>query len=165
MAGPGNSDRMPNAKLIRRTIATAVAASAFVAAAAGPASADVVRPYDLYTSKVKTPGQAHVYGNVRFLSNGNVSITGNLNDVCPEDGYGAYVYFTNYIENGNYATAKDLRGCNASGSVPFAVTYTRASYESRIDEVHILLKEYDQINPPWGAWIRGDENSFVVTRR
>ena len=156
---------MPNANLIRRAIVSAVAASALTGVAASPAAADVVRPYDLYTSKVQTAGQAHVYGNVRFLSNGNVAITGNLNDVCPEDGYGAYVYFTNYIENGNYYTDQDTRGCKVAASIPFSVTYTRKSYEARIDEVHVLLREYDQINPPWGAWISADKNSFVVTRR
>lgn len=157
---------MPNASILRRTFTTAVvAASALLGVAASPVSADVVRPFDLYTSKTKTPGQAHVYGTVRFLSNGNVAIAGNINDNCPEDGYGAYVYFTNYIENGNYATAQDLRGCKVKAAIPFAVTYARQSYEPRINEVHILLKEYDQINPPWGAYIRGDVNSFIVTRR
>lgn len=164
--GRGQADDMTTSKLARRAACAVVATAATLVPVTTVAAATAVtRPFDLYTSKTKTKGQAHVYGTVTFLPGGNVRITGKLNDNCPEDGYGAYVYFTNSIENGNYATAQDTRGCKVRTPVAFDVKYKRPSYEMRIDEVHIKLKEYDQINPPYGAYIRGDENRFVLTRK
>ncbi len=152
--------------LVRRTLATTIAATALAGVITAPASAAVVRPFDIYTSKTMTKGQAHVYGTATFLANGNVRITGKLNDVCPEDGYGAYVYFrsSNTGTMKNYGVRQDTRGCKES-ALPFSFTYRRQSYEGRINAVRILLKEYDQINPPVGPYKRGDENSFLVTRR
>lgn len=156
----GNIGRMT----VRRLLASSVAAAVVGGAALAPAAdaARVTRPFDIYTSATKTEGRAHVYGTVTFLDNGGVRVKGKINDNCPEDGYGAYVYFsgnrvgTDDLWQGGF---KDLRGCKKADAVPFSFRTKRRS-TNRINEVLIKLKEKDR-----NTRMLGDENTFLVTRR
>jgi hypothetical protein len=145
-----------------------VAAAALSGAGAASASADVQRPFDLYTSHVKTRGQAHVWGSVTYFNRGRtVQISGKINDVCPDDGYGAYVNFEIYV-GGSYpwdtiASAKDVRGCKAGGFVEFSQQVNAPVGYGPFETVRVHLYELNQ--PPSNQPYFGDENVFSVTRR
>ena len=153
---------------IRRALAGLVVAAALSGAGAASASADVTRPFDLYTSHVKTRGQAHAWGTVTFFNNGrSMQITGKVNDVCPDDGYGAYVNFEIYV-GGYYqwdivASAKDIRGCNAGGFVDYSMRVDAPAGYGKLDLIQVHLWELNQ--PPSNQPYFGDENAFRITRQ
>lgn len=153
---------------MRRALAGLMAAAALSGAGAASASADVTRPYDLYTSHVKTRGQAHVWGSITFFNNGrSAQITGKINDVCPDDGYGAYVNFEYYV-GGYYQwdtimSAKDVRGCDASGFVNFSRQVNTPAGYGPFAGIRVHLYELNQ--PPSNQPYFGDENVFEVSRR
>ena len=105
-----------------RTLTTVTAAACLLLAAAPAADAAATRSFDFRTSTGIHGGQAHAWGNATFRSGGRATITGRLNDVCPQDGLGAYldvwVFFRGDAVDRFYA--KDIQGCSDPDGVAFS---------------------------------------------
>ena len=86
------------------------AAALCSAAFAGPAMA---KSYNLTVGTSATPGKANAKGSVTFPSAKQFKVTGTVRDICPADGYGAYIEFRVNFAGGGYATnlRKDTTGC------------------------------------------------------
>jgi hypothetical protein len=142
----------------RKTIAFALAAGALAAAA--PATASAAKGFDLTTGTSATPGQARGVGTVAFVSSQRVKIRGSINDICPKDGYGAYIEFKINFAGGGYATRviSDQRKCAAKPK-PFA--FTTPKFGHRVKSVGVTVIELDQ--QPGGA-VPGDAARKLVKR-
>ena len=57
---------------------------------ASPAKA---KPYNLNVGTAATKGKANAKGTVTFPAPKRFKVTGTINDLCPKDGYGAYIEF------------------------------------------------------------------------
>jgi opacity protein-like surface antigen len=127
-----------------RTLAALTAAGAAAALAAPAAhAAPVTRSFDIRTAAALTPGYAHMYGNVTFISKTKATITGRINDVCPEDGLGAYVNITAFYgssESQDNYVAKDTQGCKDQNGSAFS--FTLNSFLG-ISSVRFILREQD----------------------
>src|SRR4051794_15797485 len=118
------------------TLATLAAAGVF----APPAGAAVSRNFDLWTGTAYTRGQAHVYGTATFRNNGSVEVAGWINDVCPQDGYGATVRFLDSVSSVVYGAASDHRGCGYAAK-PFSFIAYHPQGQT-ILSLRIDLREY-----------------------
>lgn len=110
-------------RLRRTTFAGALLATlALLVSLAGPASA--AQTYGLLTAYGAAPhdGRARVAdGEVAFPARSTFRVSGRINDECPADGYGAYLYVSGAYANGDSISAlpilvaKDTTTCEASG--------------------------------------------------
>jgi hypothetical protein len=108
------------------------------AAFASPAMA---KSYNLNAGTATTKGKANAKGNVTFPSAKRFKVTGTVRDICPKDGYGAYIEFKVNFVGGGYATdvRKDTTGCkDAATSYSLAHTFKR-----KIKSVGVTLIEID----------------------
>ncbi len=156
---------MPKRRLIR-SILTIAAVGVILGVFAGPTvggetarSSGVDRPFDFYTGTTKTPGRAHVYGKVRFLSGGGVRVEGYINDNCPADGYFSRVTFGDG-GGGLIGAAADRRGCEESTAKFYRYTYRRTDGR-RVLSVFIDLQERKGTK---SAFIVGDTNTLLRRR-
>ena len=70
-----------------------------------------------------------------------MKVTGIVDDICPKDGYGAYVEFKVNFVGGGYGTnvRRDTKGCGAG-----ATSYTFArKFSRRVKSVGVTLIEID----------------------
>jgi hypothetical protein len=124
----------------KKTTACAIAAGALLAAA--PATAGAAKSFDLTTGTAATPGKARGVGTVAFVGPQRVRITGRINDICPADGYGAYIEFKLNFRGGGYATRviSDQRKCEAK---PKTFAFTTPKFGHRVKSVGVTVIELD----------------------
>jgi len=130
-------------------------------AALAPASAvAAVKGFDLTAGTTATPGNARGVGTVNFLGPQRVAVKGTINDICPKDGYGAYVEFKFNFKGGGYATrvVSDQRKCKAK---PKAFAFTTPKFGHRVVSVGVTVIEIDQAA---GGDRIGDAARQLVTR-
>ena len=160
MAGSGITANMPSlmTSAARKTTACALAVGALAAAA--PATASAAKGFDLTTGKSITPGQAHGYGSVAFIAPQRVKVAGHINDICPKDGYGAYIEFKMNFVGGGYATRviSDQRKCQAKAK---AFSFTTPKFGHKIKSVGVTVIELDQ--QPGGV-VPGDAARKLIKR-
>ncbi len=115
--------------------AIAVLASAAFADAAQAAS------YNLTAGAQVTKGKAHAKGTVTFPAAKRVKVSGTVNDICPADGYGAYIEFKVNFVGGGYATSvyRDTDKCKAKAN---KYAFNRA-FPKRVKSVGVTLIEID----------------------
>jgi hypothetical protein len=132
----------------RLLVATLVAGSALAGlTAASSAGAPRVR-FDLKAQGIETTGRARAVGTVQLQTNNagrqRAVVKAYLNDVCPKDGFGAYLEVRAYYPSSatlSYSSrrAKDIRGCRARAK---KVT-VKTGWVDRPYEIEIHLYEYD----------------------
>lgn len=123
---------------------------------AGPASA--AQGFDIATVGGSAPsdGSARASGSVTFNSKANFAISGRINDRCPGDGYGAYLYVIGAYGNGASISstpifvASDTHGCSASSDgYPFSRSFTPAAGRT-VAWVRLTLYEINADNGAYG---------------
>jgi hypothetical protein len=130
----------------RRSRLTALAACALALAASGTvAEAAQAKAFDLWTSTSLTPGRAHGYGQVTFITNRRVRVSGHINDICPADGYGAYVELKVNFVGGGYATTvrSDTATCGGGAK---GYRFTTPRFPRRVKSVGVTVIELDNDN-------------------
>lgn len=119
-------------------LALALALVAPSGAAAGPK-----KPFDVRTGTAKTKGTTVAKGTVEFVTTSQVSIRGTIDDVCPQDGYGAYLRVRYIYRDGPLVEGivTDTRKCTP-GPQAFSLL---SSYQPgrRIVRVQFILEERD----------------------
>src|SRR4051812_21961583 len=142
----------------RKTAICVLAAGALAAAA--PASA-ATKGFDLTTGTSATKGQAHGYGTVDFIGPQRVKVAGKINDICPADGYGAYIEFKFNFKGGGYATRviSDQRKCEVKKAKAFA--FTTPKFGHNIKSVGVTVIELDK-QP--GGLVPGDAARKLIKR-
>jgi hypothetical protein len=149
-------------RFAKKTTVCAVAAGALVSAgiAAGPASAGAAKHFDLTTGTTQTKGKARGVGTVEFVGPQRVAIRGRINDICPADGYGAYIEFKLNFVGGGYArrVVSDQRKCEAS---PKTFSFTTPRFGHRVKSVGVTVIELDQ--QPGGV-VPGDAARKLIRR-
>lgn len=137
---------------------TAVAAALGLAGTAGAATASA-KSFDLTTAKGANGGQAHGYGSVRFTAPKTVKVSGHVNDLCPKDGYGAYIEFKVNFVGGGYGTTvrKDTNTCKHA-AVGFDFT---KSFSRKVASVGVTVIELDNVN---GSFRVGDAARVLLAR-
>ncbi len=123
----------------RVSLVTGVAVAGLCSAAfAGPASA---KPYNLTVGTSATPGKANAKGSVTFPSAKQFKVTGTVRDICPADGYGAYIEFRVNFAGGGYGTniRKDTTGCK-DGATKYSLG---RKFSRKIVSVGVTLIEID----------------------
>lgn len=137
---------------------TAVAAALGLAGTAGAASASA-KAFDLTTAKGANGGQAHGYGSVRFTAPKTVRLSGHINDLCPKDGFGAYIEFKVNFVGGGYGTTvrKDTQTCkNPAVAFDFTKRFAR-----KVKSVGVTVIELDSVN---GSFRVGDAARVLLSR-
>jgi hypothetical protein len=153
---PGHDARMK--PLIAATALT-TAALASLGLGAGAASANVSAHFNLTAGTEHTPGKARAVGAISYLGPKKFDISGRIDDICPKDGYGAYLYVEATFADGSrklMRIKKDARDCDARGTVPFSVTRTLGR---EIKMLNITVQEEDRSNPD-GLMRAGDVSSM-----
>ena len=141
-----------------KTTALALGIGALTAIA--PASALAAQGFDLTTGTTQTPGKARGVGTVEFLGAQRLHVKGTINDICPKDGYGAYIEFKLNFKGGGYATRviSDQRKCKAAAK---SFSFTTPKFGHRIKSVGVTVIELDQ--QPGGA-VPGDAARKLIKR-
>ncbi|WP_354698308.1 hypothetical protein DSM112329_03980 [Paraconexibacter sp. AEG42_29] len=146
----------------RRTAIATAALVAAVAAAAGTTGAAAAggKPFDLTTAKGGNGGQAHGYGKIAFSGPKKVKVTGRINDMCPGDGYGAYIEFKVNFVGGGYGTTvrSDEKKCKARNGVGYSFT---KSFPRKVKSVGVTVIELDRAT---GGTRVGDAARVLVRR-
>jgi hypothetical protein len=126
----------------RARTATAALIAATVAAGSTGAAAAGAKSFDLTTAKGANKGQAHGYGDITFTGPKKVKITGRINDICPKDGFGAYVEFKVNFVGGGYGTTvrSDTTKCGTAHGVAFNAG---GSFPRKIKSVGVTVIEID----------------------
>lgn len=152
---PGTTVGMRN----RTTLLTATAVALLATGSAGAATASA-RSFDLTTAKGANGGQAHGYGSVAFVAPRKVAIRGRINDMCPKDGYGAYIEFKVNFRGGGYATVvrKDTTTCKTAHGVGYSLTQ---AFPKRVASVGVTVIELDQKS---GGVVPGDAARVLLKR-
>jgi hypothetical protein len=122
------------------TALTAGLALALIAPS-GAAAIAPKKPFQLRTGTAKTNGTTAAKGTVQFTSTSQASIRGTIDDVCPRDGYGAYLRLKFIYRDGpsSETVATDTRMCEP-GPQPFSVLSTYQPGR-RIVRVQLILEE------------------------
>ena len=145
----------------RQTTACALAAGAFATvAAAAPATAGAAKGFNLTTGTSITKGKARGVGTIAFVGPQRVRIAGRVNDICPGDGYGAYIEFKLNFKGGGYATRviSDQRKCEAK---PKGFAFTTPKFGHRVKSVGVTVIELDQRS---GGPVPGDAARKLIRR-
>jgi hypothetical protein len=130
----------------RVTLVAGVAVAALCSAAfASPAMA---KSYNLNAGTAATKGKANAKGNVTFPSAKKFKVTGTVRDICPKDGYGAYIEFKISLTGGAYSTQvrKDTTGCK-DGALSYSLAHT---FGRKIVSVGVTLIEIDADTDTFG---------------
>ena len=129
---------------------------AMLVALAGPAVA--AQGFDIATAAGARPhdGSARASGGITFTSKATFTISGRINDRCPGDGYGAYLYVIGAYNNGQSISstpifvASDTHSCGASADgYPFDRTFTPAAGRT-VAWVKLTLYEINADNGAYG---------------
>lgn len=145
--------RTQSARPRRRSCLIALATSVLALAASGTAAeAAQAKAFDLSTGTAVTPGKAHGYGSVTFLGPRRAKIAGKIDDICPKDGYGAYIEFKMNFAGGGYARTvrQDTAKC---GGAAKSFSFTTPSFKKHVVSVGVTVIELDNNN---GALTPGD---------
>jgi len=141
---------------MHRTLVSLIAAGALLVAAPG-AHAAANRSFDFKTPVFVNDGTAHTNGLASFKSAKRVVLTGRVNDLCPQDGYGAYLDVT--ANRGSYSplryTARDVGGCKDKDGVAYSF-----DIQSGVDISSLRLKLYECDQ---GGTCGGYGNEKIVT--
>jgi hypothetical protein len=116
----------------------AALAGAAVLLCAGTAEA---KTYKLATGTTYTKGKARASGNITFPSAKRFHVKGSVDDICPKDGYGAYIEFKINFAGGGYARTvrKDTDTCKKRANhYDFGRGFSR-----KIKSVGVTLIEID----------------------
>ena len=122
--------------MYKTTFLTAGAAAFVLLAASAEA-----KTYSLRTGTTYTKGTASASGTVTFPSAKRFHVKGTVNDICPKDGYGAYIEFKINFVGGGYARTvrKDTDTCKEpANSYNFGRGFAR-----KIKSVGVTLIEID----------------------
>lgn len=124
-------------RIRNRFVGVAIAGLACVASADAAQAAS----YNLNTGTQVTKGKANAKGTVTFPGPKRVKVSGTVNDICPKDGYGAYIEFKVNFVGGGYATStyKDTDKCKAKAN---HYAFNRA-FPKRVKSVGVTLIEID----------------------
>ena len=118
---------------MNRVLAPLLALGALLVAAPA-ASAEANRSFDFRTPVFVNEGGAHTWGMASFKSAKRVVLTGRVNDLCPKDGYGAYLDVVANLEGSGpdiRHTAKDIGGCSTRTESRTRSTSSPATRSSR----------------------------------
>lgn len=123
------------AALLTSTGFIAVSGAAFAAPAAHAKS------FSLSVGTSVTKGKASASGSVTFPTAKKVVVRGKVRDICPKDGYGAYIEFKVNFVGGGYGTnvRKDTTGCG-DGAVSYSFT---KRFARKVRSVGVTLIEID----------------------
>lgn len=123
---------------------------------AGPASAAQGFTIETAAGAAPADGSARVVGEVTFPTRSKFRVSGRINDQCPGDGYGAYLYVIGAYSNGDSISstprlvATDTHGCTAS-SVGYAFDEPFTPNANRtVAWVRLSLYEYNSDNGAYG---------------
>lgn len=99
------------------------------------------KSFSLTTGTTYTKGTASASGTVTFPSAKRVQVKGKVNDICPKDGYGAYIEFKINFVGGGYARTvrKDTDTCKQPAN---RYSFGR-SFSRKIKSVGVTLIEID----------------------
>lgn len=135
--------------MIKRLLAATLVAGSALAGLTAASSAGAPRAaFDLRAKGVETQGRARAVGTVQLQTNTagrqRAVVKAFLNDVCPKDGFGAYLEVRAYYPSSAtlaYSTrrAKDIRGCRA----PAKRVTVKTGWVDHPYEIEIHLYEYD----------------------
>lgn len=145
----------------RTLLTSAATAAALAAGGTTAATASAAKAFDLTTAKGANGGRAHGYGSVSFLAPRRIGVSGRINDMCPKDGYGAYIEFKVNFAGGGYATVvkKDTSKCDTN---PHGVAYSfTKAFPRRVVSVGVTVIELDQ-QP--GGLVPGDAARVLLRR-
>jgi hypothetical protein len=97
----------------QKTVASFTTAAFLVLAGSAQA-----KGYNLTTGTAVTKGKANAAGTVTFPTAKSFHVKGTVNDLCPKDGYGAYIEFKINFVGGGYARTvrKDTDKCKAAAN-------------------------------------------------
>ena len=131
---------------------------------AQPAHAAVANSFDARSPWGSLPhnGQAHVWGTVTWHNATKAVISGRINDLCPGDGYGAYlkvhVEFVNGGANIDPEARSDDAGCRDEGSNGVAFSPVTRTYANR--NIKFIRLCADEIDMPFRLY--GDSDCTTV---
>ena len=96
-------------------------------------------------------GQAHTWGMASFKSARRVVLTGRLNDVCPGDGYGAYLFIRATLRSGGELSyvAKDVGGCKDRDGIAYSFDIRS---DREVGSLILALKECDDARDYCGGY-------------
>ncbi|HEX6026559.1 MAG TPA: hypothetical protein VFZ00_31470 [Solirubrobacter sp.] len=108
----------------------------FVVGAAGvarpaEAASPVNQSYRVNTSgESSTRGYARARGDLTWYSRRKFIISGRINDICPRDGRGAFLFIEINYRDGDRSNhyprrARDMGGCRDRNGEAFSITYRR----------------------------------------
>lgn len=139
-----------------RLTTIALSSAALLASSAGIAEA---KGFDLWTSTAATKGRAHGYGSLTFPNAKTVKVNGKINDICPADGFGAYIEFKVNFSGGGYGVKRyaDRQTCK-KGAVPFAFTQ---AFTKKVKSVGVTVIELDDKG---GTMRVGDAKRTLIVR-
>jgi hypothetical protein len=130
---------MPLRRIASATVLTLLAAAILV-----PARASATTRWDYNAGTKITPGDARTYGSFDISQQGrHIDFRGSIDDLCPNDGYGAYLTVYVYTANGNahyLGDAHDGGGCAGVGT---AFSWS-GTYGSKVQTIEFHLAEFDQ---------------------
>jgi len=106
------------------------------------ASAAEAKTFNLTAGAGVTNGKAHGKGTVKFVAAKRVRIQGTIDDICPKDGYGAYIEFKVNLAGGGYGTIvkRDTRKCEPKAPVRYDFAQ---SFPRRVVSVGVTVIEID----------------------
>jgi len=130
---------------MRFRLPAVLAAVVAVLLGAPTASADTSRTFDLRVGTEVTPGKARANGTATFRSaeRNRVTIRGLVNDLCPQDGYGANLQIMVFFRNGSRTGTGvlDTAGCRSAGT---RFAWTSPASRARVARVELTFYEHDQ---------------------
>lgn len=131
-------------------LAAAALPASLLLAQSPPAYATVARGFDARSEWGSEPhnGQAHAWGTVTWHDKTKAVITGRINDLCPGDGYGAYLSVRVEFMNGDGTIDPEARaddgGCKDEGGDGVAFTPVTRDYADRwIKYIELCADEID----------------------
>jgi hypothetical protein len=129
--------------------ALVLAASTLAIGAASTGVADAADPtshYNVWSDGPEAGGpQAHGYGDVTWISKHRFTVGHVINDICPPDGIGAFLYIGIRFMDGsvewNLDVAHDTGGCEGDGN--FFGNRNFGPYERRVRAVELWACEWN----------------------
>jgi hypothetical protein len=152
----GMSFRVP----MKKSTSVALVAGALGVAVVPTSAVAAAKGFDLTAGTAATKGNARGVGTVDFLGPQKVRVQGTINDICPKDGYGAYIEFKFNFKGGGYATRviSDQRKCKAA---PKHFAFTTPKFGHRVMNVGVTVIELDQTS---GGSVPGDAARVLISR-
>jgi hypothetical protein len=125
-----------------------VAAAAIALLVGTTTSASAAPDFSITTGTVFTDGKAHTQGTIVWRSQRRATVDGRVRDICPTDGYGAYIEVNPIFANGRFGALKrrgDTNGCGPNATSIAAMTFNT---ERRIHALFVCAVEIDMNGGP-----------------